>query len=82
MRIISSKIPKAPKMQASNSGADKILDILKNSDGVTIQEIANQASINRITAAKYLAVMEAKDIVKFRRVGKAKLYSVKSGYGS
>jgi predicted ArsR family transcriptional regulator len=80
MRIATTKVPKI-KMD-SNSGTERILNILKNSEGVTIQEIADQASINRITAAKYLAVMEAKDVVKYRRVGKAKLYTVKIGYGS
>ncbi len=40
-----------------------------------IEEIAAAVKINRITAAKYLAVLEAKGIVKYRPVGKAKLFS-------
>ena len=85
LKIVSSaKIPKMPKAGSSIMHSEKILGVLKCTDtsGVTIQEIAVQANINRITASKYLAVLEAQDAVHFRRVGKAKLYSIKSGYGS
>lgn len=53
-----------------------ILSILRQSDtSLTILEIANRARIHRITASKYLAVLEARGHVKRRDVGKAKLYS-------
>ena len=53
-----------------------ILDILRKSDiSLTILEIAEKARIHRVTASKYLAVLEAKGHVKRRDVGKAKLYS-------
>jgi len=54
-----------------------ILDILRKSDiSLTILEIAERAGIHRVTASKYLAVLEAKGFVKRRDVGKAKLYSI------
>ena len=53
-----------------------ILNILRQSDtSLTILEIAEKARVHRITASKYLAVLEAKGHVKRRDVGKAKLYS-------
>ncbi|MEM7813773.1 MAG: hypothetical protein QW548_02640 [Candidatus Aenigmatarchaeota archaeon] len=59
-----------------NSFEKRILDTLQASEGigVTIQDVSKLTSINRITAAKYLAVMEARGIVRCRRVGRAKLY--------
>ena len=54
-----------------------ILDILKKAEhSLTIIEIAEKSEINRITASKYLAVMEAKGYIKHRDVGKAKLFSL------
>ena len=54
-----------------------ILEILRRSDvSLTILEIAERAGIHRVTASKYLAVLEAKGFVKRRDVGKAKLYSI------
>jgi len=56
---------------------DLILDILKNAEhSLMILEIAEKAGINRITASKYLAVLEAKGYIKHRAVGKAKLFSL------
>ena len=53
-----------------------ILNILRQSDvSLTILEIAEKARIHRVTASKYLAVLEARGHVKRRDVGKAKLYS-------
>ena len=56
-----------------------ILGVLKQSDySLTILEIAERTRIHRVTASKYLAVLEAKGFVKRRDVGKAKLYSLGS----
>jgi len=55
-----------------------IINILKKSrNDMSIQQIATAAKINRITASKYLAILEAKGIIKHRNIGKAKLFSVK-----
>jgi predicted transcriptional regulator len=54
-----------------------IFDVLKKSDiSLTINEVAEKANTHRITASKYLAVLEAKGLLKCRNVGKAKLYYV------
>ena len=53
-----------------------ILTILKKSEqDLVINEIAKRAGINRITAAKYLMVLETRKLVKHRNIGKAKLFS-------
>ena len=68
-----------------NVGRDvskSIVDVLKSADGLmTIQEIAASASINRLTAAKYLAILEAKGLVSCRTIGRAKLYSMSKEQG-
>ena len=43
---------------------------------LNILEIAKRGNLHRVTAAKYLEVMEAKGFVKHRPIGKAKLYSI------
>ncbi|NIO20635.1 MAG: HTH domain-containing protein [Candidatus Aenigmarchaeota archaeon] len=54
-----------------------IIDVLRKSDiSLTILEIAEKANVHRVTASKYLAVLEAKGHVKRRDVGKAKLFSL------
>ncbi len=54
-----------------------IFNTLKNAEhSLTIQDVAKRGNINRITAAKYLEVLEARGYIKHREVGKAKLYSV------
>ena len=54
-----------------------ILKFLKMHEfDASINDIARACNINRITASKYLAVLEARGIIKSRSVGRAKLYSV------
>ena len=54
-----------------------ILNILRTAEtSLTILEIAKRGNLHRVTAAKYLEVMEAKGFVKHRPVGKAKLYMI------
>lgn len=53
-----------------------ILESLEKADNpLTILEVAEKTRMHRVTASKYLAVLEAKGHVKRRDVGKAKLYS-------
>jgi DNA-binding IclR family transcriptional regulator len=55
-----------------------ILDVLKKSDvSLTINEVAERVNAHRITVSKYLAVLEARGIIKRRDVGKAKLFYLK-----
>ena len=54
-----------------------ILEVLKQAEtSLTIGSIAKLTNMHRVTASKYLAVMEAKGLVSRRDVGKAKLYSI------
>ena len=53
----------------------KILSLLDKRDyGLTINEVAKLLRIHRITASKYLAILEARGKIVVREVGKAKLY--------
>ena len=52
--------------------------LLKRNYGLTIEEIAGFLKINRATASKYLAIMEAEGKVLVRCVGKAKLHYLKN----
>jgi len=54
----------------------KILDLLRKEKYLTIEDISKKLRINRSTASKYLAVLEATGHVKYRNIGKAKLFSV------
>ncbi len=52
-----------------------ILNVLNESlFGMSITEIADKAGINRMTAAKYLDVMHAKNLIDFKKVGTSKLW--------
>ena len=52
-----------------------ILKTLKKAEhSLTIDEVSKRTNIHRVTATKYLAVMEAMGNVKMRKVGKAKLF--------
>ena len=54
---------------------ERILKILASSDtSLAVGKIADLAEMHRITAAKYLAVLEARGSISRRDVGKAKLY--------
>ncbi len=45
--------------------------------GMTIEDAAKKNGINRVTASKYLAILEVKGLIVLRTVGRAKLYSLK-----
>ena len=53
---------------------EKIINVL--SIECTINDVAREAGVNRITASKYLAVMEAEGTIKHRNIGAAKLFSL------
>ena len=42
--------------------------------GLTIEETSQKLNIHRITASKYLAILEVRGFIKYKVVGKAKLY--------
>jgi response regulator of citrate/malate metabolism len=52
---------------------DNILRSLRK-QSMTIEEVSRQLKISRATASKYLLVLETKNRVKHREIGKAKLF--------
>ncbi len=52
-----------------------ILELLRK-EPMTIDSVAKRLKINRITASKYLAIMEAKGLLMHEEVGRAKMYSL------
>ena len=64
-------------------GIEKIIiDVLKKSEtSLTINEVSEKINAHRTTTSKYLAILEAKGVIKCRNVGKAKLYYVGNGAG-
>ena len=55
---------------------EKIFRCLKKQP-MTIEEISKELQISRATASKYLLVLETKNSVNRRNIGKAKLFSLK-----
>lgn len=56
---------------------NKIVNFIKNSPlGVTSSDIAHYLGLNRMTIAKYLAIIKEKALVDFKQLGMAKLWYV------
>ncbi|MEM4322189.1 MAG: winged helix-turn-helix domain-containing protein [Candidatus Woesearchaeota archaeon] len=58
----------------------RIIEYLKKGSA-TIEEVSKNIGYSRATVSKYLSVLEAKGIVVLRKIGKAKLYSLKEVKG-
>jgi predicted ArsR family transcriptional regulator len=54
----------------------RILSVLQEHNGLTISDVSRFLGIHYTTASKYLAVMEAQNLVKHRQIGMAKLFLV------
>jgi len=56
----------------------KILGVLEEAypKDLHIKEVARRAGVSKETASKYLAVLEARGIVRSRCIGRARLYSI------
>jgi DNA-binding IclR family transcriptional regulator len=53
----------------------KILRALqKEPIGFTIEEASQKLNIHRITASKYLAILEVRGYISHKKIGKAKLF--------
>jgi response regulator of citrate/malate metabolism len=48
--------------------------LLQKPFGLTIEDVSQELKINRTTASKYLAIMDATQEILVREVGKAKLH--------
>ena len=61
-----------------NDAKIRIIRVLKEyPEGLTVSRIAELAILSRLTTSKYLAIMEIEKIVKFRKIGMAKLFKLK-----
>ncbi|MBI3412882.1 MAG: hypothetical protein HY051_02260 [Candidatus Aenigmarchaeota archaeon] len=67
------------KRRKLESTEESILKSLRSAAewGMTIEEVAKKNKVNRVTASKYLAILEVKGLVILRIVGRAKLYSLR-----
>ncbi len=65
-------------MQDNGTRGDILKLLTEKNYGLTIEEIASNLNINRSTASKYLAVMDAEKKILVREVGKAKLHYPKN----
>jgi predicted hydrocarbon binding protein len=64
-----------PSEEKQGEIEEKILEVLNKSlFGMSITEIADNTEINRMTAAKYLEILRAKELVFNKSVGTSKLW--------
>jgi len=64
-----------------NGVSESIMSLLeRHVYGLTIEDVSRLAGISRITASKYLAVLEACGKVSVREIGKAKLHYLPRNY--
>jgi len=62
----------------TNSNYERIIELLKNNNsGFTIAEISKLLKVTRNTASVHLAKLEGAKQVEIRKVGMAKIYSLK-----
>ena len=60
------------------SNSEKIIDMLgRNNSGLTVADISKLLTVTRNTVAICLARLEGAQRIEIRKVGKAKLYSLK-----
>ena len=65
-------------LSGSTSNYEKIINLLKeNSSGLTIAEISKLLKVARNTASVHLAKLEGAKQITIRKVGMAKIYSLK-----
>ncbi len=58
---------------------DKVDSILKKSGGLTITELVNKTKLNRSSVRTALAKLDGAERVKIKKIGMAKVYSLKEG---
>ncbi len=64
-------------IENSLSNHSNIIELLKHSSGLTIAELSNILKISRNTVAVSLARLEGAKQIEIRKVGMAKIYSLK-----
>jgi DNA-binding transcriptional ArsR family regulator len=67
--------------QNGNGFSDEILSLLrKHVYGLSIEDVSRFLDISRITASKYLAILEASGKIVVREVGNTKLHYLSGNY--
>lgn len=72
----SKNTPDSARIWLISMIEDKIRKCLRKRD-MTIGEVSKELKISRATASKYLLVLQTKNSVRCRQIGKAKLFSLK-----
>ncbi len=66
-----------------NETKEEILETLDKFEfGLTTKQVSKAVGVSKITALKYLAVLEAEEKIVIREIGKARLYYLKGNYAS
>ena len=65
------------KHKKGSNVVDKVHFVLKNSDGLTITEIVKKTKLNRFSVRTALAKLDGAEKVIVRKIGMAKVYSLK-----
>ena len=67
------------KHKKRSNVVDKVVSVLKNSDGLTITEIVKKTKLNRSSVRTALAKLDGGDRVSVRKIGMAKVYLINGG---
>lgn len=65
--------------KVSDKISDRIANILRKEPGQSISELAGRVGVNRVYLAGYLRALEDEGLIKSRRVGPARTYSLMEG---
>ena len=57
---------------------NEIVNLLRENNPMTINEISDQLNFNRHTTSKYLSVLESQGVVKFDAIGKSKKFALRN----
>ncbi len=74
---INNKMDDKIKHKNRDKPVNKVVSILKNSDGLTITEIVKKTKLNRSSIRTTLAKLDGAYKVFIRKIGMAKVYSLK-----
>ena len=74
---VNNKMGDKVKHKKRSNVVDKVVSVLKNSDGLTITEIVKKTKFTRSAIRTALAKLDGGDKVSFRKIGMAKVYSLK-----
>ena len=76
---VVNKMSDKIKHKKEDNIVDKVVSILKNSDGLTITEIVKKTKFTRSAIRTALAKLDGAEKVDVRKIGMAKVYSINGG---